>query len=100
MPEPGLTDGLRLALGERCRPGAVASYDVPPATGEPLGDGIDVSDMQTVAVLARAAALGIGAAAVLVVTESPISGTIAEEVRESAERRAGEAASSVLSTSS
>jgi uridine phosphorylase len=100
MPDPGLTDGLRLALGERCRPGAVASYDLPPRTGERLGDGIDASDMQTVAVLARAAALGIGAAAVLVVTESPISGAIAEEVRESAERRAGEAASGVLSTSS
>lgn len=99
MPDSGLTEGLRLALGERCRPGAVASYDLPP-TGERLGDGIDASDMQTVAVLARAAALGIGAAAVLVVTESPSSGAIAEEVRESAERRAGEAASRVLSTSS
>jgi uridine phosphorylase len=100
MPDPGLTDGLRLALGERCRPGAVASYDMPPPTGEPLADGIDASDMQTVAVLARAAALGIGAAAVLVVTGSPIPGAIAEEVRESAERRAGQAASGALSTSS
>jgi uridine phosphorylase len=100
MPDPGLTDDMRLALGERCRPGAVASYDLPPPTGERLGDGIGASDMQTVAVLARAAALGIAAAAVLVVTESPISGAIAEEVRESAERRAGEAASWVLSTSS
>ena len=86
MPDPGLTEGLRLALGERGRPGAVASFDLPPATGARLGDGIAASDMQTVAVLARAAALGIGAAAVLVVTESATSGAIAEEDREAAER--------------
>ena len=56
--------------------------------------------MQTVAVLIRTAALGIAAAAVLVVTDSPGSGAISEEDRESAERRAGEAASGVLSASS
>ena len=100
LPDPGLTEGLRLALGEIGRPAAVASFDLPPEADERLGDGVAATDMQTVAVLAQAAVLGIGAAAVLVVTDSATSGAIAEEEREAAERRAGKAATEVLSTSS
>jgi uridine phosphorylase len=100
LPDPGLTESLRLALGETARPGAVASFDMPPATDARLGAGVAASDMQTVAVLARATVLGIGAAAVLVVTESATSGAIAEEDREAAERTAGKAATHILSTSS
>ena len=32
LPDPGLTESLRLALGDDGRPGAVASFDMPPAT--------------------------------------------------------------------
>jgi hypothetical protein len=52
--------------------------------------------MQTVAVLARARALGIAAAAVLVVFESSGAEPISDELRESSERRAGRAAAAAL----
>jgi hypothetical protein len=98
LPDPTLTESLRKALGERARPATVASFDsAPPA--EPLGEGIDAADMQTVAILARAGALGVEAAAVLVAIETAAGGALDEDERADAERRAGQAASDALSAS-
>jgi uridine phosphorylase len=74
----------------------VASFDSTPPGADAPGGAI-VTDMQTVAVLARAQALGVAAAIVLVVVEDERSGTIAEDAREEAERRAGRAAARALS---
>ena len=98
-PDPDLTERLRAALGETATPTAVASFDSTPS-GEPLGEGIGAADMQTVAVLARAAALGVEAAAVLIAVETSGEGLLGEEERIEAERRAGTAAAQALSTSS
>jgi purine-nucleoside phosphorylase len=94
-PDPGLTEALREALGAGATPGAVASFDSTPPAGESPGAAI-ATDMQTVAVLARARALGVAAATVLVVVEDERPGTISEDAREEAERRAGRAAARVL----
>jgi uridine phosphorylase len=97
-PDPALTEGLREALGTDARPATVASFDSPPAA-EALGEGIDAADMQTVAVLARAEALGAAAAAVLVAVEVGGRQPLGEERRIEAEKRAGRAASTALSAS-
>lgn len=98
LPDPTLTGRLREALGEGARPATVASFDsAPPA--EPPGEGIGAADMQTVAIFARAEALGVAAAAVLVAVESVGGEALGEEGRTEAERRAGNAASLALSAS-
>jgi hypothetical protein len=56
--------------------------------------------MQTVAILARAGALGVDAGAVLVIVETAAGDHLAEEERNDAERRAGRAALLALSISS
>ena len=94
-PDPGLTEALREALGADATGGAVASFDSTAPVGDPPGGAI-ATDMQTVAVLARARTLGVAAATVLVVVENERSGTISEDAREEAERRAGRAAAGVL----
>jgi hypothetical protein len=53
--------------------------------------------MQTVAVLARAAELGLAAAALLVVTERGVEEPLADEPLAEAAKRAGTAAAAVLS---
>jgi uridine phosphorylase len=98
-PDPGLTEALREALGAGARGGAVASFDSTPPVGDAPGRAI-ATDMQTVAVLARARPLGVAAATVLVVVENEGSGTISEDAREEAERRAGRAAAGVLASAS
>jgi uridine phosphorylase len=99
-PDPALTEMVGDALGERARPAVVASFDADPATCAPFPAGVEGADMQTVAVLARAAALGMTAAAVLVAVGSTAGESLDEERREEAEKGAGRAASAVLSTSS
>jgi len=94
-PDPGLTEALREALGAGARSGAVASFDSTPPAGDSPGPAI-ATDMQTVVVLARARALGVAAATVLVVVEDGRSGAISEDARQEAERRAGRAAARAL----
>jgi purine-nucleoside phosphorylase len=98
-PDPGLTEGLREALGESAGAVTVASFDSAPSPEE-LGAGVGAADMQTVAILARAGALGVDAGAVLVIVETAAGDHLAEEERNDAERRAGRAALLALSISS
>ena len=100
LPDPALTERLREALGESARATTVASFDAAPADGDGLDERVGAADLQTVAVLARATALRIAAAAVLIAVEAAGSATLAEDEREQAERLAGRAVSKVLSTSS
>jgi uridine phosphorylase len=99
-PDPALTESLRAALGEGALPSTVASFDASPAAHAPFAAGVGAADMQTVAILARAGALGVAAAAVLIAVDSLDGPPLAEELREDAEKRAGGAVSNVLSTSS
>jgi uridine phosphorylase len=99
-PDRALTERLRETLGDVARLATVASVDAAPAACAPFADGIGAADMQTVAVLARARALGIAGAAVLVAAESLDGAQLAEELREDSEKRAGRGAVAVLSTSS
>jgi uridine phosphorylase len=99
-PDPTLTESLRAALAENAQPATVASFDTGPAAGAPFAPGVGAADMQTVAVLARAAALGVVAAAVLIAVDSLDGPALAEDAREDAEKRAGRVVSAVLSPSS
>jgi uridine phosphorylase len=99
QPDPALTRSLREALGDSARPTAVASFDSTPDAGR-LGREVGAADMQTVAVLARARELGVAAAAVLFVADTPGAEPLGEEERNEAERRAGRAAAKALSASS
>lgn len=94
-PDPDLTGALRESLGADARGAAVASFDSTPA-GEELAADFAVTDMQTVAVLARGRDLGVAAAAVLIVVEAGGSGAIPDETREDLERRAGRAVATAL----
>jgi uridine phosphorylase len=70
FPEKALAARLRSALGEAARPGAVVSLDVlHPSPGHITPDG-DAADMQTAALFAAGAQLGVALAAVLVVTDA------------------------------
>ena len=70
FPDPGLAARLRAALGDSARSEAVASLDVlHPSSGHATPDG-SVADMQTAALFAAGARLGIALAAVLVVTDA------------------------------
>jgi uridine phosphorylase len=99
LPDPELTAALRERLGAAAAGGAVASLDTPLA--EHLGAGAgelaaSVADMQTAALFERGAILGVGVAAVLVVSESSSGERIADEELETAAKRAGNAASAVI----
>ena len=96
-PDPELTRRLLERIGGRA---TVASFDSAPPPGEPVEDGVEAADMQTVATLARARGLEIAAAAVLIVVEAAAAEPLAEEPREEAAKLAGLAAAAVLSTSS
>jgi uridine phosphorylase len=95
MPNAELTERLSGELEARARPAAVSSFDIHP--GEQAPSRV-VADMQTAPLLARARSLGIEAAAVLIVAETPGGGELGKEEAEQAERLAGRAASSTLST--
>jgi len=98
-PDPDLTAALRRELGADARGGSVASLDTPLAdhvdTGAPELHA-EVADMQTAALLARGATLGVAVAAVLVVSESRRGERLEDEAMETAAKRSGNAASAVL----
>jgi uridine phosphorylase len=97
VPDPALTERLRVELDGEGELISVASVDAHPAehTGEP---GIAAVDMQTAPLLARASSLQIELAAVLIVSElEGGTASLAKENLEELERRAGRAASAVLS---
>jgi uridine phosphorylase len=95
-PDPELRLHLERELVEEARAARIASFDAMPADPAELPGGVLAADMQTVAVLARARELGIAAAAMLIVSEAG-GETIADEVLESAAKRAGQAAAKTLS---
>ena len=96
IPDASLTERLRRALDGGAEGKRVASVDAHPAELRPQ-TGVGAADMQTAPLLARARALEIAAAAVLIVTERSGSDSLGEETLKNAERRAGRAASVVLS---
>lgn len=99
LPDAGLRERLRDELGGDARVGRVASFDAMPAGGDVGLNDADAADLQTVAVLARARALEVAAAAVLIVAEEGAGEErLPEDMIEAAATRAGEAAARVLST--
>jgi purine-nucleoside phosphorylase len=97
VPDGDLTDRLRRELGQSETGTRVASVDAHPAELPPRAEA-GAADMQTAPLLARALALDIPAAAVLIVTERAGIEPIGEEALEEAERHAGKAAAAVLSS--
>lgn len=96
-PDADLTEQMSRALAEDGRRAAIASVDAHP-DGQALRSGATAADMQTASLLARARALGIATAAVLIVAErSGNEKRLEKEALELAERRAGRAASTALS---
>jgi uridine phosphorylase len=97
-PDRGLTDALAAALPGTHR-GAVASLDslyrperdLPPILA-------DAADMQTAGLLIAAADHDVAVAALLIVFEKSDSGQLRDEELEEAAKRAGSAASAILST--
>jgi purine-nucleoside phosphorylase len=98
-PEPALTEALARELGPRAATGTVASLDVIYRPGKDAPAPGEVVDMQTAALLMGATELGVAAAAVLVVTETPAE-QIGDVELEAVVKRAGAAAANVLSPSS
>jgi uridine phosphorylase len=96
-PDRALTAALRAEL-RQARGVAVASLDtIHVGEGGDAPAGVDAADMQTAALFAGAETLGVAVAALLVVTETPAGGRIDELRSEPAVKRAGAAASAVLS---
>jgi uridine phosphorylase len=96
-PDPALTRKLQSELGSEGRLVSVASVDAHPA--EHAADpNVAVVDMQTAPLLARAIALQIDLAVVLIVSETEGgAASLPKDALEELERRAGRAASAVLS---
>lgn len=97
QPAGKLTAALGEALPE-AHPGNVVSLDTLYRPERDLPSVLaDAADMQTAALFASAAEHGVGAAAVLVVTEKGDSGQLRDEDLEAAAKRAGQAAATKLS---
>jgi len=97
LPEPRLTELLEGELRGEGRLATIASFDAHPGDQSPPED-VVAADMQTAPLLARARALGIEVAAVLIVAElaGAVEGLDRDEL-EPLEKRAGSAAAAVLS---
>lgn len=96
-PDPALTGRLAVELGSDGQGAVVASVDThPPLPSANPPDAI-AADMQTAPLLARARALKIGLAALLIVSEGDQGADLGKEDLEEQERRAGRAASAALS---
>lgn len=95
-PDGPLTGRLREALGADRRETSVASVDANPAEAASSAK-IGAVDMQTAPLLTCGRSLGVPAAAVLVVAELAGGATLDRDALESAEKRAGRAASAALS---
>jgi uridine phosphorylase len=96
-PDPSLTEALEATLAGQASPRAVASFDALPEDPE-RDPGAAAGDMQTAPLLARARLLGLHVAALLIVTEGAAGAILEKDDLEQAERRAGQAASTALST--
>ncbi|HMJ73666.1 MAG TPA: hypothetical protein VK471_09915 [Solirubrobacterales bacterium] len=95
-PDQPLSERLRVELRTEARAATVASLDTMPVDiAEAVGAA--ASDMQTLAVLARAGALEIAAAAVLVVAEAEGHERLDDARMDLAAIRAGKAAAKALS---
>jgi uridine phosphorylase len=99
-PDPTLTERLAIELGGDCRLAVVASVDTHPSG--PLAEAAEASaaDMQTAPLLARATALEVELAALLIVSERARGSCLERKALEERERRAGRAAASAISASS
>lgn len=97
-PDAALLERLRGEAADTARVATIASLDALPPDPAAAPPGAAAADMQTVAVLARAGELGLAAAALLIVGESSDRSTLGDERLEEAVKRAGRAASAVLST--
>ncbi len=95
-PDSDLSARLRAELGPEARPATVASFDLLPEDPGALPQGADAADLQTVAILARARALGVAAAAILIAEATP-GETHGGARGERSVKRAGGAALAVLS---
>jgi uridine phosphorylase len=95
LPDRDLSARLERELAGDARATTIASFDGAPEPGA-LPTEVTAADMQTATVLARARALGVAAAAVLIVEETAGGERIADEELEDAARRAGEAAARIL----
>jgi purine-nucleoside phosphorylase len=96
-PDPELSVRLRRALGGDAATATIASVDRPPAESAGLPPGVEAADLQTATVLSRAPALGIAAAAVLIVEETASGERIAIAELEEAAKRGGIAAAQTFS---
>jgi uridine phosphorylase len=102
LPDKRLTALLREELGpaSAARPAVVASLDVLHRGGDGgsrgYADRVDAADMQTATLLARAEALEISIAAVLIVAESASGEQADDDQVAAAAKRAGRAAASAL----
>jgi purine-nucleoside phosphorylase len=91
LPDGRLSDRIGDALGPGHEPAAIASFDAHPARQSPRPE--VAADMQTAPLLAAAPALGIAAAALLIVTERAGGvGRLDVEALAAVERAAGLAA--------
>lgn len=101
VPDPDLAAALERQLGDGATRGVVVSLDMLHRSHrDPASLPGDVADMQTAAVLARAAELKLRAAALLIVAETNAGEHLRDEELESAAKLAGWAAAAVLSPSS
>ena len=97
LPDPDLSARLERALAGDARATTIASFDGEPKEPGALPVEVTATDMQTAAVLAHGRALGIAAAAVLIVEETAGGDRISDGALEDAARRGGAAAASALS---
>jgi uridine phosphorylase len=94
--DPVLLARLHAELGDEAREVTIASLDTLPADAAAAGGAL-AADMQTLALLARARALEIAAAAVLIVAELEGGEALGDEALERAATQAGRAAAKALS---
>jgi uridine phosphorylase len=98
-PDGELLERLSGRLGAEAQKATVASFDSLPTDPSAVPSDAAAVDMQTVAVLARAQALGMAAAATLIVSEEiAVEGRLDDAAVEAAAKRAGQAAAGALST--
>jgi uridine phosphorylase len=97
LPDPDLSARLRRELDGSAATATILSLDRPAAEPAAIPLGVGATDMQTATVLSRSRALGIAAAAVLIVEETASGERIADTELEQAAKRAGAAACRVLS---
>lgn len=99
-PDPGLVQAMRDRLPE-ARGASIVSLDTLYRPEREMHSVLaEAADMQTAGLLSSAAEHDVAAAAVLIVSEKSDSGQLRDEELEEAAKRAGSAASGVLSTSS